>query len=550
MSSPPKFYLQLQDHPRIRHPLSESGIVVGSSSDADFQIDNPYISSLHARFSVNGSGQILVEDLKSTNGTYLDGEKIQHAVVECGADLRLGQVSVDIRIEDSNKPPSPAKTSSEDASPVNAHAVAHVNKLNPVEREYKTKIFEAFTERMERSKSIGESEEKLKERIDKILKSLFSEFKTDEEVRKEIIHSSILSDVLGLGPLESLLDDDSITEVMVNSENAVFIERAGQISLTDVTFKNRAQLMHVIERIVSPLGRRIDESSPLVDARLPDGSRVNAIIPPLAIDGPSLTIRKFGKDTLSINHLIDWGSISQPMVDFLKLCVENRLNILISGGTGSGKTTLLNILSSFIPESERVVTIEDSAELQLNQRNVVRLEARPANMEGRGQVSIRDLVINALRMRPDRIVVGECRGGEALDMVQAMNTGHDGSLTTAHANSPRDALRRIEVMCLMSGMELPMIAIREQVASAVNMVVQISRFKDGTRKVVCISEITGMEGDKISMQDIFKYNQTGYDSEGVVTGAYEATGNIPSWAEGLRAAGTAIDLDLFKSEAR
>lgn len=543
-------FLQLRDTPQARHPVSDAGLVVGKSPKADVSLDDPYLSGLHARFFFDETGQVVVEDLGSTNGTYLDGKRVSRSVVMPGSDLRLGQLQVDIVMET----PAVKETSSPPCSltrtPEEDRPVEHVNNLTPEEREYKIRVFEAFTERMERSKSVGESEEKLRERIDKILKSLFLELKADRNIRTEIIRSSILSDVLGLGPLEVLLADDSITEVMVNSENAVFIERGGRISQTDVTFRNRAQLMHVIERIVSPLGRRIDESSPLVDARLPDGSRVNAIIPPLALEGPSLTIRKFGKKKLSVEDLMGWGSLTRPMADFLVLCVANRLNVLISGGTGSGKTTLLNILSSFIPDGERIVTIEDSAELRLDQRNVVRLEARPANMEGKGRVSIRDLVINSLRMRPDRIVVGECRGGEALDMVQAMNTGHDGSLTTAHANSPRDALRRIEVMCLMSGMELPMMAIREQVASAINVIVQISRFKDGTRKVVCISDITGMEGDKITMQDIFKYSQTGYAPSGKVLGEYCATGNIPSWVEGLRAAGTDINLGLFKKEAR
>ncbi len=548
--------LRIRDFPDTPHFLSDAGIVVGKSPDADVQVDDPYLSGLHARFVLNNEGSVVVEDLGSKNGTFLNDEKISRSVVDGNqAVFRLGRILIDVECVKKETAPSsdPIETSvpCEEVPPVSVkEPVACVNQLNSQERAYKENVFDAFAERMERSKSVGESDEKLRERIDKILTSLFSELKPNKGVRLDIVRSSILSDVLGLGPLESLLEDESISEVMVNSENSVFVEREGRIFQTDVTFKNRAQLMHIIERIVSPLGRRIDESSPLVDARLPDGSRVNAIIPPLAIDGPSLTIRKFSKNKLSVDDLIGWNSITRPMAEFLEFCVKNRLNVLISGGTGSGKTTLLNILSSFIPEGERIVTIEDSAELRLDQQNVVRLEARPANMEGKGHISIRDLVINSLRMRPDRIVVGECRGGEALDMVQAMNTGHDGSLTTAHANSPRDALRRVEVMCLMSGMDLPIMAIREQVASAVNLIVQISRFKDGTRKVNCISDITGMEGDKITMQDIFTYNQTGYDDDGKVVGSYSATGNIPSWMEGFRASGTDFNLELFKSEAR
>ncbi|MDO6748344.1 ATPase, T2SS/T4P/T4SS family [Gilvimarinus sp. 1_MG-2023] len=357
----------------------------------------------------------------------------------------------------------------------------------------------------------------------------------------------VLDETVGLGALEQLLDDSDVTEVMVNAFNDIYIEKSGRLIKSPVSFTSDEAVMATIERIVSPLGRRIDESSPMVDARLRDGSRVNAIIPPLALRGPCITIRKFSDQKLTDRDLIRYGSTNEAMVTFMRTCVEQRSNIVVSGGTGSGKTTLLNILSNFIPVEERVVTVEDAAELRLVQPHVVSLEARPANMEGKGQVTIRDLVKNCLRMRPDRIVVGECRGGEALDMLQAMNTGHDGSLTTAHANSPRDMLRRLEVMVLMAGMDLPVSAIREQVASAVDIVIQQTRFGDGSRRVSCISEITGIESNTIQLTDIFRYKQTGFDSDGRVVGHFEATGMVPTFYEELRSRGVDIDMSIFKS---
>jgi pilus assembly protein CpaF len=362
---------------------------------------------------------------------------------------------------------------------------------------------------------------------------------------REPLRDIVLNEVVGLGPLEDLLADESVTEVMVNRHNDIFIERAGRLERSDISFSNDAAVLAAIERIVSPLGRRIDESSPMVDARLKDGSRVNAIIPPLAIKGPSLTIRKFARRKLVDRDLLAFGAISREMVAFLKVAVERRANIVVSGGTGSGKTTLLNILSNFIPDNERIVTVEDAAELQLTQSNLVSLEARPANIEGRGAVTIRDLVKNCLRMRPDRIIVGECRGGEALDMLQAMNTGHDGSLTTAHANSPRDCLSRLEVMTLMSGLDIPMLAIREQIRSAVNLIVQQTRFSCGTRKVTHISEITGMDGNTIQLQDIFRFEQDGFGPDGKVRGRYVATGHIPDLYQDLVRRGLQVDISIF-----
>lgn len=362
---------------------------------------------------------------------------------------------------------------------------------------------------------------------------------------RERLVDELLSEILGLGPIEPLLQDPTITEVMVNGPFSIYIERAGRLQKTDIRFRNSEHLMHIIDRIVTAVGRRVDESSPLVDARLKDGSRVNVIIPPLSLVGPCVTIRKFSKDVLTVSKMIEFGSFDQRMAEFLEDCVKGRLNIVVSGGTGSGKTTLLNVLSSYVPPTERIVTLEDSAELQLKQDHVVTLETRPPNIEGEGEISMRDLVRNALRMRPDRIIVGECRSGEALDMLQAMNTGHDGSLTTAHANSPRDVLSRLETMVLMSGMELPLRAIRAQVSSAVDIIVQIARMRDGTRKIINITEVTGMEGDIITLQDLFVFENHGIDEDGRITGVFKTTGLRPQCTEKLLMNGVTLPVGLF-----
>ncbi len=356
----------------------------------------------------------------------------------------------------------------------------------------------------------------------------------------------ITDEILGLGPLEPLLRDATITEVMVNGPQQVYIEREGRLELTGVTFQNDEHVMKIIQRIIAPIGRRIDESSPMVDARLVDGSRVNAIIPPLSLVGPVVTIRKFAASPFTVDDLIRFGTSTPEMFEFLEACVKARLNVFVSGGTGSGKTTTLNVLSSFIPDDERIVTIEDAAELQLRQEHVVTLEARPSNIEGKGAVPIRELVRNALRMRPDRIVVGEVRSGEALDMLQAMNTGHDGSMSTGHANSPRDMLARLETMVLMAGMDLPLRAIREQTASAVDLIVHQNRLKDGTRKIVSITEVQGMEGDVIVMQDVFVFEQTGV-TEGKIEGRLKPTGIRPKFAEKFEAAGIHLPPNTFGS---
>lgn len=358
------------------------------------------------------------------------------------------------------------------------------------------------------------------------------------------LFEAIVAEILGYGPIEPLLKDDTVTEIMVNGPKQVWVERHGKLEKTSIQFDDDDHVMRIIDRIVSPLGRRIDESSPMVDARLPDGSRINAVIPPISLVGPCLTIRKFSRDPLTVDDLIRFGTMTPEIAQFLKACVEARLNIVVSGGTGSGKTTLLNVLSSFIPGDERIVTIENAAELQLRQEHVVTLESRPPNIEGRGEVTIRDLVINALRMRPDRIVVGECRGGEALDMLQAMNTGHDGSMTTVHSNSPRDTLHRLETMVLMAGMDLPVRAIREQIASALDLIIHMARLKDGSRKIVAITEVQGMEGDVIVLQDIFVFEQTGFE-DGKVIGRIKPTGVRPKFMEKFEVANIYLPPQIF-----
>ncbi|MFQ5594687.1 MAG: CpaF family protein [Anaerolineae bacterium] len=368
-------------------------------------------------------------------------------------------------------------------------------------------------------------------------------------VDRDHLFEKIVSEILGYGPLDSLLADESITEIMVNGPNQVYVERGGKLHKTNTQFEDEDHLMRIILRMVAPLGRRIDESQPMVDGRLPDGSRINAVIPPLSLVGPVLSVRKFAKEPFTVEDLINFGTMTPQIAQFLKACVEARLNIVVSGGTGAGKTTLLNVLSSFIPHDERIITIENAAELQLHQEHVVTLEARLPNIEGKGEVTIRDLVINALRMRPERIVVGEARGGEALDMLQAMNTGHDGSLTTIHSNGPRDTLRRIETMVLMAGMDLPLRAIREQVASALDMVVHVARLRDGSRRIVNISEVQGMEGDVIVMQDIFVFKQTGF-RQGRVLGDLKPVGVRPKFMDRLEAAGIFLEPSVFGIDAR
>jgi pilus assembly protein CpaF len=365
-----------------------------------------------------------------------------------------------------------------------------------------------------------------------------------DDIRKQVF-DDILDELTGFGPIQPLLDDPDVSEVMVNGPKKVFIEKNGKLTKSAITFDDDDHVLRIIDRIILPLGRRVDADTPTVDARLPDGSRVNAVVRPVSIDGPSITIRKFKKDKLSIQQLIDYGSLTPNMAEFIRACVLAHLNIVISGGTGSGKTTLLNVLSSFIPEEERIVTIEDAAELQLQQDHVLRMETKVPNTDGKGAVTIRDLVRNSLRMRPDRIIVGECRGGEALDMLQAMNTGHDGSLTTLHANTPRDALSRLETMVLMSGMDLPLKVVRQQISSAVDLIIQQTRLKDGSRKVTAITEVVGMEGETVVMTDIFKFEQTGVGEKGKIIGELKPSGIRPIFSPRLEAAGFKLGAEIF-----
>ena len=407
--------------------------------------------------------------------------------------------------------------------------------VNHTFQEVKARLHHAIITRMDLTKLNTLSPDRVHTEVSRLVEELLlAENLPLSTIERDRLVSEVNHELFGLGPLEPLLADPTISDILVNSHSNIYIERRGKLERTSITFKDDEHLMRVIERIVSTVGRRIDEAQPMVDARLPDGSRVNAIIPPLAVDGPTLSIRRFGTDPLKMAALIENGALTKEIAILFEMCVKARLNIIISGGTGAGKTTLLNALSAFIPPDERIVTIEDSAELQLQQPHIVRLETRPPNIEGRGEITQRDLVRNSLRMRPDRIVIGEVRGGEAIDMLQAMNTGHDGSLTTIHSNSPRDALSRMETMIQMTGMRLSDRAMRQQIASAVNLVIQVARLTDGTRRITSISEITGMEGETTTMQEIFQFERTGVDAKGTVMGRFRTTGIRPRFAERLK----------------
>ena len=421
-------------------------------------------------------------------------------------------------------------------------------KLNDAKRFLHSKLIEQMDFR--RLDVSGMSEDSLRDVAKATIEDVIQQANfSDPDIDLKNLARDLLNEVVGLGPLEELLADNDISEIMVNRFDEIYIEKKGRLTKAVITFSNDKAVLSAIERIVAPLGRRIDESSPMVDARLKDGSRVNAVIPPLALKGCNITIRKFSKNKLVDKDMINYGSVTTEMMQFLQIAVHHAANIIISGGTGSGKTTLLNVLSNYIPDEERIVTVEDAAELQLAKPHLISLESRPPNSEGKGSVSIRELVKNCLRMRPDRIVVGECRGGEALDMLQAMNTGHDGSMTTAHANTPRDCIARLEVMTLMSGLDLPIRAIREQISSAVHMIVQQSRFPDGSRKITHITEVVGMEGDIVQLQDIFLFKQDGYDEKGKIRGKFIATGNIPDFCQDMAKRGLPVDLSIFRAES-
>jgi len=556
---------------------------IGSSPASHIQFNYPEISSRHAQIFVSESS-VKIADCGSSNGTFLDGERVGQEPVDVpiGSTVTLArnveikviskssqekqqdafmtthavlsdrkkkeEIERELKKVEMSKPSGGSGPAVQSGIP--AISISGIDEqARPMVQEIKRHAHAELLKRLnlKRMALSGASEDQLADKARGTIHDIMMELSvplppgvTVEKIERELVHEAI-----GLGPLEDLIDIPDITEIMVNGPNNVYIEKAGVIYRTDTAFADDNQVMAAIERIVSPLGRRIDESSPMVDARLKDGSRVNAIIPPLSLVGPSITIRKFSKTPFQVHDLVRFGSLTNEMARFLEACVQVRKNIIISGGTGSGKTTLLNVLSSFLPPRERIITIEDAAELQLKQQHVVRLEARPPNIEGKGEIAIRDLVRNSLRMRPDRIVVGECRGGEALDMLQAMNTGHDGSLTTVHANSPRDALARLETLVLMAGFDLPLRAIREQIASAITIIVQVDRQKDGSRKVTNISEITKMEGDVITMQDIFKYKHEGWTPEGKMTGRHIPCGSIPTFMEEISRAKIDLDIAIF-----
>ena len=542
----------------------KSSWLIGRDPNCDIVLKASQISRRHAMISLE-DGEFFIEDCNSSLGVFVNESKIiEKTKIAVGNLIRLCSYELLLSFEDVEEEESPDESEQTVMiSDIQKFRGAFFNQ-GRFQSEYKSVNLLYTDEMMKLKKRIHEkilsemnlpaihvrdlAKAETRVRLDRVLTRVMREFwhEIPRNISPEIFKEGIVDELINYGPISPLLRADDITEVMINGPDLIFVEHEGKLFETGIRFFNDQHLLSVIQRIVEPLGRHIDEASPMVDARLPDGSRVNAIIPPLAIDGALVTIRKFAKNKLTTEDLIDYGSLTDEMAQFLSFAVKYKQNIIISGGTGSGKTTLLNVLSQFIPLDERLVTIEDSAELKLTHRNLARLESRTANIEGKGKVSIRDLLVNALRMRPDRIIIGECRSGEALDMLQAMNTGHDGALTTVHANSPRDSLSRLENMVLMAGVELPVSSIREQVASAINFVVQQSRLGDGSRKITQVTEITGREGNTILMQDIFVWKQEGVDENGKFYGHFEATGHIPKFVSALRERGILdIDMSLF-----
>ncbi|MGV7207014.1 ATPase, T2SS/T4P/T4SS family [Oxalobacteraceae bacterium A2-2] len=523
--------------------------LLGSRQSADIWLDSWRVGKEHARMLRTPSG-ILLEDLGSYFGTSVNGRRInsQYGPMAPGDVIAIGPYKLTLPIL--ALAPATVHASAASSNPVSSQAA-----VQRLAFEWRQRLHSLLLESMDlRRHDVSRmSDEELRAETSKHVQGIMREQHAEipPELDREILARQVLDEAVGFGPLEELLGDASVTEIMVNQYDRIYVEKDGRLERHDMTFTSDRAVLGVIERIVAPLGRRIDESSPMVDARLPDGSRVNAIIPPLALKGPSLTIRKFARRRMGSEDLVMLGSLNAAMAAFLEVCVTARQNIVVSGGTGSGKTTLLNILSNCIPDGERIITVEDAAELQLHHDHWISLEGRPANVEGKGSVSIRDLVRNSLRMRPDRIVVGECRGGEALDMLQAMNTGHDGSLTTLHANSPRDALSRLETMVLMAGMELPLAAIREQIASAVQIIVQQTRYACGTRVITSITEIAGIESGRIQIQELFRFQQRGYRQSGErikIQGDFIPCGLVPRFFEERRQAGLELNLGLFTQE--
>ena len=529
--------------------LDKAELLIGKDLGCHIVLPGWNVAKQHAKVLVSNN-EIFVQDLGGLFGTWVEGTKITRYGPARGGEtilvgghslvIKLGLDATEVKLG-STDPNLPA------ATPIQVHLQKQVR--NVVEDEllkwrrimHRTLLENLASRRINIS---GMKDDILRSNVRSLIDEIIQESVIlPPDIDRDLLSEQLLDEAVGLGPMEVLLKDESVTEVMVNRFDEIWVERSGKLEMTNVAFSSDIAVLGAIERIVTPLGRRIDESSPMVDARLKDGSRVNAIIPPLALRGPSLTIRKFPKNRMSYEGMVKMDSISPQMVEFMRLAVQERLNIIVSGGTGTGKTTFLNMVSSFIPDDERIVTIEDAAELSLSQPNLVSLESRPANTEGKGAITIRDLVRNSLRMRPDRIVVGECRSGEALDMLQAMNTGHDGSLTTLHANTPRDAMSRLEVLVTMAGMNIPVSAIREQIASAVDVVVQLTRFPCGSRKVTYISEITGCAEGIIQMQDIYTYQKTGVDAAYKTIGNFKSTGIVPDFFAKLQDSGCNLDLD-------
>ncbi|WP_164016700.1 ATPase, T2SS/T4P/T4SS family [Pyxidicoccus trucidator] len=575
----------------------KSEVTIGRLPGNDIILAKGNVSKYHSRI-VAKDGKFIIVDMKSTNGTFVNGKKIAAPQVLKPTDqVSIGDYILNVEAledgpamtragapeeeayddggeepypeeeqyeeeeapyeEEEEAPPAPAPVAGRMPASMASALAKNKKKVDPrierytrLQKEIHDRLIEYLDLRRMDMDRLGDDE--LWRRTEKAIRDIIDQMEADGELPEDVDREELLTDVineaLGLGPLEAFLASDDISEIMVNHANQIYIERKGKLTLAEKTFSSNQAVLGVIERIVAPIGRRIDESSPLVDARLKDGSRVNAIIPPLALKGPCITIRKFKKDSLKIQDLVKYKTLTAQMAEFLEMCVKARRNIVISGGTGSGKTTTLNIISSFIPDSERIITVEDAAELQLPQDHWVQLESRPPNLEGKGAISIRDLVKNCLRMRPDRIVVGECRSGETLDMLQAMNTGHDGSLTTLHANTPRDAIARLETMVLMSGMELPVKAIREQIASAVHMIVQQTRFSDGTRKICYVTEVSGMEVDIVTLQDIFYYKQDGFTEDHKIRGRFVASGFVPKFYDELQRKGIPVNMSIFRED--
>jgi pilus assembly protein CpaF len=560
-----------------QHPFNlEPGVyTVGSDEKNSIVLAHPTVAWRQAIFTFQDKGS-WVENVGAPTGLVLDGRRVTgRHVWRLGEIAQIGPFQITLAEVLAKPPPTPAREAAQPkpapaTAPPTAAAIpptpapaaapqgpAAVNinsnsdeaRIQGIKRQIHAELIKRLDLKRMTASRVDEPE--LRNSAQRVISEIVKEVrdKLPSGLDAVKLAKDITDEALALGPLEDLLADPDITEIMVNGCDNVYIERKGKLFKTERRFLNDESVKAIIERIVSPIGRRIDESQPYVDARLKDGSRVNAIIHPLSLVGPCLTIRKFSKEPFKVSDLIGFGSLCQEIADFIQASVVMRRNIIVSGGTGSGKTTLLNVLSSYLPNDERIVTIEDAAELRLTQPHVIRLESRPPNIEGKGAVTIRDLVRNALRMRPDRIVVGECRGGEALDMLQAMNTGHEGSLTTVHANTPRDVISRLETMVLMSGMELPMRAIREQIGAAIHLVIHISRFSDGSRKVAKVTEVCGMEGDSITMQDIFIYNQQGVDAQGKVKGRFEPTGSVPTYVEEMAARGIQMNHRIFDPEA-